>query len=85
MAEHTKEPCPVCGHTPGFRPLGDFLAEVRSANKKIAALIEAAEELRDDLLMRAEIDREGIAVVAAGNGVWCRFNDALAAVRGEGQ
>jgi len=50
-------------------------AELEAEN---ARLREASIALRDDLLMRAEIDiRNGTKIVAASNGVWIRFNKAL--------
>ena len=45
------------------------------------ALIKAASDLRDDLLMRAQFDSDAVAIVAAGSGVWFRFNQALDAAR----
>lgn len=58
--------------------------EIAALKVEVERLRDAAIDLRDGLLMRAEIDREGIATVAAGNGVWCRFNDAIDAVRPQG-
>lgn len=40
-------------------------------------LLEALKDVRDDLLMRAELDR-GEKIVACGAGVWVRLNAALA-------
>ena len=43
-----------------------------------AGLVEAAIGLRDDMLERAEIGlRDAVKIVAAGNGAWFRFNEAL--------
>lgn len=39
-------------------------------------LLRAAKAIRDDLLMRAEIDR-GDKIVACGAGVWVRLNRAI--------
>lgn len=45
-------------------------------------LLEAAKQLRDDMLMRAgwkRAENDGDLVVEAGNGVWFRFNKAIEA------
>jgi len=48
------------------------------------ALLTAAIELRDDMLMRAKMKaRGGDVVVEAGNGVWFRFNRAIDAAKGK--
>jgi len=47
------------------------------ANKEIEALTAASTALRDDLLSRAEWDKDAGKVVCAGNGVWLKFNEAL--------
>jgi len=45
-------------------------------------LRDAAIALRDDLIERGTWDKDGAGkVVCAGNGVWVRFNEALAATR----
>lgn len=43
----------------------------------IRALIEAAEQLRQDLLQRGEKDDDGTVVVNASHGRWARFCEAL--------
>ena len=59
-----------------------------AAEEGKAELVEAAEALRDDMLERARIAallrKDAAVIVEAGNGVWLRFNEALARVRGEG-
>lgn len=52
----------------------DLIAKARRAEELEAAAIA----LRDDLLLRAQIDiRDGAKIVNASNGVWRRFNAAL--------
>ncbi len=49
------------------------------------ALLKAAIELRDDLLLRGEVEEDGITTVNVSQGRWMRFNDAIAALQhGEG-
>lgn len=84
------------GQTTGLRmmlvkPRGiyEILAAHRiAAEEGKAELVEAAEALRDDMLERARIAallrKDAAVIVEAGNGVWLRFNEALARVRGEG-
>ena len=59
-----------------------------AAEEGLVELVEAAEALRDDMLERARIAallrKDAAVIVEAGNGVWLRFNEALARVRGEG-
>lgn len=48
-------------------------------------LLSAAIALRDDMLMRAEMNKwqnNGEIVVEAGNGVWFRFNSAIKKAQG---
>jgi hypothetical protein len=47
---------------------------------KVAALVEASEGLKQDLLNRAEWDDDAKAV-CAGAGAWFRFTEALAALK----
>ena len=47
---------------------------------KMAALVEASEGLKQDLLNRAEWDDDAKAV-CAGSGAWFRFTEALAALK----
>ncbi len=47
---------------------------------KVAALVEASEGLKQDLLNRAEWD-DDVKVVCAGAGAWFRFTEALAALK----
>ena len=65
-----------------------FKAGFSAAEEGKAELVEAAEALRDDMLERARIAallrKDAAVIVEAGNGVWLRFNEALARVRGEG-
>ena len=49
---------------------------MRHKNKPTPDLLQAAIDIRDDLLERAEMDR-GVKVVECGNGVWFRFNQAI--------
>jgi hypothetical protein len=44
---------------------------------EMRALIKAAEELRQDLLMRGEHEKDGTIVVNASHGRWMRFCEAL--------
>ena len=49
-------------------------------SEKVDDLLAAAEALRDDMLMRAEMHKHmhnGELVVECGNGVWLRFNRAI--------
>lgn len=51
-----------------------------------AALLAAAAELRDDMLMRAKMNahlRTGDVVVDCSHGVWVRFNKAIDAAKGK--
>lgn len=69
---------PDRGHTVPLYTQSDTLIEQLRADN--ARLREAATALRDDMLMRAEMNKHrngGELVVEAGNGVWSRFNDAL--------
>ena len=61
--------------------MNTMLATEASFKAREDALVKAASDLRDDLLMRAEFDSDAVAIVAAGNGVWWRFNQALDAAR----
>jgi len=57
------------------------LAEVEAERD---GLRKAATDLRDDMIMRAEINKRvngGEVVIEAGNGVWIRFCTALGAKR----
>lgn len=40
-------------------------------------LYEACVKVRDDLLMRAEVDSNGTKVVSCGQSVWCVLNNAI--------
>ena len=51
-----------------------------ATNRKLVVAVEALTSMRDDLLMRAEID-DGEKVVACGAGVWFRLNKALAQIK----
>jgi hypothetical protein len=54
--------------------LGKHNAEAYRARN----LLDASKALRDDIIERAEWDKDAGALVMAGQGVWRRFNDAIA-------
>ena len=54
------------------------LAPLLTKARRVDALEAAAIALRDDLLLRAQIDiRDGTKIVNASNGIWQRFNAVL--------
>ncbi|MFL1405419.1 hypothetical protein ACJO2E_08760 [Marinobacter sp. M1N3S26] len=48
---------------------------------KLGRLLHACEEIRDDLLMRADIDSDGTRAVNVSHSKWERFNEAMDVAR----
>lgn len=57
------------------------IAELERENAELKArntlLLKRMEEMRDDLLMRAEIDSNGFKVVDCSSSVWRFFKEAI--------
>lgn len=51
-------PCPTCGRTVGFRPVSEFLAEVREHNAALTTARAEAEGLRGEVEALREVLRK---------------------------
>lgn len=63
---------------------GEWGGQPTQSDALVAALVEASEGLKQDLLNRAEWDDDA-KVVCAGAGAWFRFTTALAALQEQEQ
>lgn len=71
--------CRKCSRCSATRP--SYLdSQPTQSDVLVAALVEASEGLKQDLLNRAEWDDDA-KVVCAGAGAWSRFTTALAALQ----
>lgn len=69
-----------------WQDVADLLAEIASLKAELTALravVEAAKEIKADLLMRADTDPDGTKVVHCSMGRWAAFCDALATLTPE--